>query len=386
MRRTIGLGATLLALAAGVAGCSPGGGEKAPGGTPAGKPPVAVEASPARASAITEGIDVVGALAPRFDAEVKSEVSGKISDVYVTEWVRVTKGTPLARVDTSEAQLIVQKAQAAAEMARAGLLEARSAGNRASRELERAQKLKEAGLVTQQNLDDARSQQEAAAARIEAAGAQVRAAEEDVLHAKNRLSKAVIRAPFDGVVSERFVNVGEVVGEMQKVVFRIVDNRILDLTVSVPSAAMGALREGQALAFTTDAIPGKSFAGKVQYINPVVSEADRSVKVVVEVRNSPEILRGGLFVKGRIVTGTRPDVIQVPRAALLSWDVAAKTGELFVVEKDVAKRRAVRTGATSADLVEIASGLSAGETVVIRGGFNAKDGDRLLVTRTVGGK
>lgn len=270
------------------------------------------------------------------------------------------------------------------EMAKAGLLEAQAAANRADRELERALKLKEAGLVTQQNLDDARTQQEAATARVAAARAQVRAAEEDKRHASARMSKAVIRAPFDGVVAERSVSPGEVVGEMQKVVFRIVDNRLLDMTVSVPSGDSAAVRVGQPLSFSTDAIPGKTFTGKVKFINPVVSDADRSVRVVAEVRNDSEELKTGQFVKGRIVTGKRTGVLQVPRTALLSWDAAAGKGDLVVVDNAVARRRTVRTGSAAGDLVEISSGLSKGETVVIRGGFNVKEGDRVNVVKKNG--
>ena len=113
MRGTIAPGAALLALWAGLSGCSARSDGKAQDGKEAARPPVAVEAGQARGSEITEGIDVVGTLVPRFDAEVKSEVSGKVSEVLVTEWVRVRKGTPLARVDTSEGEVIVQKAQAA---------------------------------------------------------------------------------------------------------------------------------------------------------------------------------------------------------------------------------------------------------------------------------
>jgi RND family efflux transporter MFP subunit len=378
-----GVGFLLLAWQS--AGCS---GQWAADGKPVqkdgGKPPVAVEAGRVTTADLTDGVSVVGSLAAKFQSDVKSEVGGSIAEVYVTEWVRVKKGAPLAKVDTREAEALRKRAEASVEMAKAGLLEAKAAANRAEREHERAQKLKEAGLVTQQNLDDALTQREAAAARVAAAKAQIAAAEEDVRQAATRISKAVIRAPFDGIVAERFVNVGEVVGEMQKVVFRVVDPRLLDLTVNVPSGEMGAVHAGQALAFSTDAIPGKVFAGKVRFVNPVVSEADRSVKVVAEVRNVPEELKGGMFVKGRIVTGKRQGVLQAPRSALLTWDVAAKKGDVLVVEKDIARRREVRTGSASGDLVEIASGLAKGEMVVTRGGFNVKDGDRVNVTRVLG--
>ena len=383
--RPAGKAALLLLLGTGLAGCAAQGGDPAKGGA-AGRPPVAVEAALAAVADVADGIDVVGTLASRYDAEVKSEYGGRVSEVYVTEWVRVKKGQPLAKVDTREGEVTLQKTRASLELARASALEAEVAARRADREYERAVKLKESGLVTQQALDDAATQKEAGAARTAAARAQVAAAGEDVHQAGTRISKSVIRAPFDGVVAARLVNVGEVVGEMQKVVFRVVDNRLLDLTVTVPSADMAAIRAGQPLTFATDAVPGKTFTGKVKFINPAVSPADRSVKVIAEVHNVPEVLKGGLFVKGRIETARRRGVLQVPRASLVSWDVAGRAGDVLVADNNVARRRTVRTGGVTGDRVEIASGLAPGDLVITRGGFNVKDGDRVHVTRVAGDK
>jgi RND family efflux transporter MFP subunit len=147
---------------------------------------------------------------------------------------------------------------------------------------------------------------------------------------------------------------------------------------------MGAVRVGQPLTFSIDALPGKTFSGKVKFINPAVNEADRSVKVVAEVENVHEQLKAGLFVKGRIMTGTRTGVLKVPQTAFLTWDVPGKKGELFVVAGDIAHRRTVRTGGISGGLVEISSGLSAGEQVITRGGFNVKEGDKVKVTQVNG--
>ena len=385
MNRAMASAAVLFLLAAGLTGCSAQGENGGKGANTAGRPLAAVETARAALADMAAGVDVTGNLSPKYDALVKSEFGGTVAEVYVTEWVRVKKGAPLARVDTREAGAILKRAEASLEMAKAALLEAEAAGNRADREDERAHNLKEAGLVTQQNLDDARTQKEAAAARVSAARAQVRVAEEDIRQARARFSKAVIRAPFDGVVAERMVNVGEVVGEMQKELFRVVDNRLLDLTVTVPSSEMSALRVGQPLTFSTDAVPGRTFAGKVKFINPAVDEANRSVKVVAEVENRQEVLKGGLFVTGRIVTGKRTGVLQAPRASLLSWDVGGRKASLFVVTDNVARLRQVATGVVSGDGVEIVSGLSAGEMVITRGGFNVRDGDRVKVTQGNGG-
>jgi len=352
-----------------------------------GKPPVAVEVFKVAASTVSEGIDVVGSLSAKFGTDVKSEYTGIVAEVYVTEWVRVAKGTPLARLDAREADLVLSKAQMAVDVAKANLLQAEVAANRANREYERLLKLKEAGLVTQQALDDGLTDKEAAAARIATARAQIKAAEEEVRYTQTRLSKGIIRSPMDGVVSLRNVNVGDFVGEMgAKPMFRIVDNSILDLTVTVPSGDMGAVHVGQPLTFSTDALPGKTFSGKVKFINPAVNEADRSVKVVAEVQNQDEQLKGGLFVKGRIMTGTRASVLKVPQTVLLTWDVPAKKAEVFVVDGDIARRQTVRTGNISGDQVEIPSGLTPGQQVITRGGFNVKDGNKVNVTRINGEK
>jgi len=387
MIRRFASGVVLLILWIIFSGCSDKGGNKNPDGKTTGRPPVAVDVIKAVKTDFTEGIDVVGSLSPKFSAEIKSEYAGIVTEVYVTEWVKVKKGTSLAKIDAREMEILLQKAGAAIEMAKANLLQAEVSGNRANREYDRLLKLKEVGLVTQQNIDDGLTEKEAAAARIAAARAQLKVAEEDLQHTQTRLSKTLIRSPIDGVVSFRGVNVGDLVGEMgsPKIMFRIIDTRTLDLTVTVPSTEMSRLHVGQPLTFSTDALPEQKFTAKVMFINPVVNDSDRSIKVTAEVENVSEQLKGGLYVKGRIVTGKRTDIIRVPRVALLSWDVPGKKGDLFVVNGEIANRRTVQTGIVMGDFIEVTSGLTLGEPVVVRGGFNLKDGDRVSVTQVNGG-
>ena len=296
---------------------------------------------------------------------MKTEYSGTVAEVYVTQWVRVKVGTPLARLDTREADAGVAAARAAA-------LQADVAAQRAARELDRTVKLKEAGLATQQNLDEAKTADEAARAGVAAAKAQLAMFDA-------RLAKAVLRAPIDGVVAARNVNVGDYVENMGNPapMFRIVDNRVLELTASVPSARMAELKVGQTFAFTSDAFPGREMMGRVSFINPAAEEASRTVKVKAEVLNADESLKAGLFVKGRIVTGKRTGVLVVPRSALVSWDTATRTAGVFVVEGGVAKQVAVETGANAGDRVEVVKGLAPGQEVVTRGGFSLRDGDRV---------
>jgi RND family efflux transporter MFP subunit len=386
MKRILFL-ALALVMVVPIAACSKGG-DAAKKETPEGsRPPVAVETSMAAAGVLTEGVDVTGSLTPKFEVDVKSEVAGLVSEVYVTEWVRVKKGELLAKVDIREQEAFVRRTEAALGSAKSLELQSKVADHRARRELERMRKLKDNGLATQQALDDAVSEAEAAASRVEAANAQVRVAQEDLNQVRTRLAKGRITAPIEGIVSERRANVGDLVGEAgaNQPLFHIVDNRILNLTVSVPSVSMASLRRGQPLEFTTDALPGRTFKGKVMFINPAVSEADRSVRVIAEVDNLSGELKGGLFVQGRIITGRRDGVILVTREALLGWDIAGKKATLFIVEADRAKSREVKTGVAKEGSVEITSGLKAAETYIVRGAFNVKEGDKLIIAGKQGG-
>ncbi len=334
----------------------------------AGRPPVAVGVVAVAQADLAEAVDVVGTLEPKFSTDVKSEVTGVVTDVYVDDWVAVKKGDRLARLDTRETE-------AGIETLKAGEAQARVAETRAKREYERALQLKQYGLITPQALDDAKSAVEASEAATAAARAQIKTAEA-------RLAKSFITAPMTGVVALRGVSVGDRVENMggNSAVFRIVDNRQLDLNVSVPSASIAAIHVGQPLEFTTDTLPGRTFTGKVSFINPELDPATRSARVVAEVRNTDGALRGGAFVKGRIVLATRPGVIQIPKEALQNWNLEAGTAEVFVVSGGAVQKKAVKIGKTNTVSVEVVSGVQPGEQVVTRGGFALREGDRVLVT------
>jgi membrane fusion protein (multidrug efflux system) len=352
------------------AGC---GGEK-PAGPPAAaqRAPVAVTAAPVVATDLQESIDVVGTLTPKFSAEIKSEITGTVTAVYVTEWVPVRKGQKLAQLDTRENE-------ASIEALKAMVAQAVVTESRAKRELERAQQLKDFGLITPQAFDDAKSAVEAAQAAVTAANAQVKTAE-------SRLAKSIMTSPMDGVVAFRGVSVGDRLENMGggDPAFRIVDNRLLDLTVSVPSSRLSRVRIGQPLEFTTDALPGQSFTGKLAFINPAIDAASRSAKVIAEVQNPNGQLRGGSFAKGRIVVASRSGVLQIPREALLNWDVEAQTADVFVVKGDQAEKRQLKLGAVGGAAVEVLAGVAAGDQVITRGGLTLGQGDKVSVSKGSG--
>jgi membrane fusion protein, multidrug efflux system len=337
-----------------------------------GPPPVAVTVDTVAVADLQESVDVVGTLEPKFAADVKSEVTGVVTDVYVTEWVPVKRGDRLARLDMRETEAGIETLKAAEAQAKVG-------ENRAKREYERALQLKEYGLITPQALDDAKTAVESAEAAMTAARAQIKSAE-------THLTKSLILSPMDGVVAQRGVSVGDRVENMggNASMFRIVDTRVLDLTVSVPSSRLASVRPGQVLQFTAETIPGRTFTGHVKFINAEIDPANRSAKVVVEVANSDGQLKGGAFVQGRIVTGQRTGVLQVRKEALVNWNLDTRQAEVFVVVGEKAEKRPVTTGTGNGVSVEVLSGVKAGEQVVTRGGFALKGGDRVVVTKGEG--
>jgi RND family efflux transporter MFP subunit len=166
--------------------------------------------------------------------------------------------------------------------------------------------------------------------------------------------------------------------------FRVVDDRVLDLNLTVPSARLGSVQVGQDVEFTVDAAPGRTFRGRVSHVNPSVDSASRAGRVMARVPNPDRLLKGGLFVKGRIRAGTRKAVVQVPRAALQEWDVATGAAAVFVVDGGHARRREVQAGVVSGDAVEVGRGLAAGENVATRGAFSLRDGDRVKAVHGAG--
>lgn len=348
---------------------------------PVSQPAIAVEIADVVHGAIEEDLDVVGTLEPKFFVEVRSEFAGPVSDIFVTEWVKVAKGDRLARIDTQEADMIIQKSKAAVEAARASVLQAEVSSGRARQDFDRAVQLRDAGLITQQNYDDAEAARKAADASVTAAEAQLNVAREDLRYAEMRMRKSTITAPMDGRVSMRAVNVGDMVSMGTDPMFKIVDNTILNLTLTVPSSRIELLNIGQTIEFTTDAMPGKTFSGQIEHINPAVDSASRTVKIIAAVMNPSEELRAGLFVKGRIISKSSESALLIPRFALSNWNVAERSGSVFIASADTARLTQVRIGRVSADAVEILSGVSETDQVIVRGAFNLMDGSPVRIVQ-----
>lgn len=346
------------------------------------RPAVAVEIAEVRATAIEDAIEIVGTLAARNEVAVKSEHRGVIVEIMVDEWIPVRAGQPLARLDMREIEARSGAAQAAIEMAAA---QARAAGveeARARRELERVRNLDPYGIVSRQEIENAMTIFEAAEARRASANAGLAAVRKDYVQLSTIRGKRVLTAPIDGVVSERNARVGDFVsdGTPPRGVFRIVDNRLLELTATASSRDASRIAPGLPIIFTSEVAPGETFVVPVRHVNPAIDPRDRSLRLFAEIPNETGPLRSGLFIKGRLIAGRRENVPAIPRAALLNLELESGRAEVFVVAGETAKRRAIMIGALQGELAEIREGLAVGERVVTLGGFSLRDGDSVVVT------
>ncbi|WP_051284059.1 efflux RND transporter periplasmic adaptor subunit [Desulforegula conservatrix] len=343
---------------------------------------VAVDTAKPEKKDLQRFVEVYGSLAPKTSTEVKSEIPGRVAEIRVKEWDSVTPQDILLELDPTDFKVELNRNEAGLQMAKAQHLEAKAGLNRAMREWERTMKLKEAGLVTGQEVDERKSELESAEARANLAEAQIGQAQAMVAESKRNMSKTKVYAPITGAVSERKVDKGDWV-DRGAPLFAVVDNRILDLTANVPATEFPKVREGQNLVFSVDGLPGQTFTGSVKRLNPLVSSSDRSGRIQAEVSNAEGKLRGGIFARGKIVIEEKKQALTVPKNALLSFNIEKGTASVFVIKSpDTAVLKNVATGLATEETIEITSGINDNDDIVIRGGFNLKDGTKVTVTNS----
>jgi RND family efflux transporter MFP subunit len=319
-----------------------------------------------------------------------------------------------ARHQVQQAQAAVDAARAQAAAAEAQVELAASQRTRAEADLQRVQQLATQGAVPAQQVDAARAAAEAARAQHQAAQAQHQAAQEqlraaeaalrlaqtasqqvalrqrDVEQAQAALQQAeaalrlarlqlqhtAVRAPISGVVVERRVDPGEYAAPGVPLL-TVADTTTVRVQLSVSETQIRAVRVGQPVQVSVDALPGRMFTGRVEGGSPAADARTRSFLVKVRVPNPDGALRPGMFARGRITVASRAGVLAVPEEA-----VRYEGGRryVFVVESGVARRRLVQTGLSSDGWVEV-QGLPAGTQVVVSGQTLLRDGTPVTVVR-----
>jgi len=304
-----------------------------PGGGP---PPMPVDVATARADSVIEVIRATGEVEAVQSIELRPEVSGRLDAIYVSEGREVGRGTPLFKVD--DAELAAQVARLEAEK------------DLAEQALQRTRELIERNASSEADLEQAEANARSARAQLQLQ--------------QTRLERTVVRAPFAGVVGERFVSVGDyVTSQTALTTLQTVDPQRIGF--QVPERYARQLAVGQDVDFEVAAVPGRVFTGTVDFVDPRVQLPGRTILVKARVPNPERVLRPGMFVEARLVTEVRPEAVVVPEDAILP--LAGADYVWIVTPEGAASRRQVQIGVRSPGTVEIRSGVEAGTRVVVGG-------------------
>lgn len=313
-------------------------------------PPSAVTTIEARAADWHTYLKAIGTLAPVQGAMLSADADGIVATIAVESGTAVKAGDLLVELDTK-----VEAAQLAAAEAR---------GNLAQINYDRAKDL-------WANKTSSRSEYDAAEASLKQVQAEIAAI-------KAQIAKKQVRAPFDGRIGIRQVNVGQFVGRGQPLLpLQKLDPIYVNFTV--PQRQLPDLSLGQKVDITIDAFESEPFKGEITAINSEVDAATRNVAVQATLANPKELLRAGMFARVDVELAQRAPSVVVPATAIA---YASYGNSVFIVEKMKDKdgheylgvrQQFVKLGATRGDLVAITEGVKHGETVVSSGVFKLRN-------------
>jgi membrane fusion protein (multidrug efflux system) len=317
----------------------------------------------AKAGDIRIGPAISGPMTPQESATLRSEMSGPIVQTYVEQGQAVKRGQSLARIDDKSIRDAVLSAQSAARAAKLAL-------DNATRDAEREQRLESAGAVAPRDVEAA--QRALASAQAGMADAQSR-----LTAAEQQLSKTIFRAPFDGLVSERPVNAGDVVQPGAAIV-TVVNPASMRLEGSVPAEQLSTLRIGTPVIFTVTGYGAQTFTGRIERINPTADPTTRQVRVYVTIPNAKSTLVGGLFADGRVATESRQGIM-IPSTAVDERGIAPI---VLRIRSDTVESVPVQLGVrdNASDQVEIRAGVSVGDTLLANAAQGLAPGTRVRIT------
>jgi membrane fusion protein (multidrug efflux system) len=273
-----------------------------------------------------------------------SETSGVVSKITVDEGSTVQEGQLLATLSDRERQVKLQQANIRVQNAK--------------QEMDRKQASYNSKIISESDFQKAKYDLELAV--------------EDKNAAQVELDRSMIRAPFSGIITQRFIEKGQNINP-QSQLFTLVDANPLEAKVYLPEKEILGIKEKQTVDMALNAQKNVTFHGSIRQINPAVDPKTGTVKVTVEITNAPSVVRPGSFVDVKLETQHHDNALLVPKKALLE-----EAGErfVFVINKDKASRRTITVGFLDDQNAEILSGVSSGETVVTSGQGSLRDGSK----------
>jgi len=344
----------------------------------------------AGASAPGSILNASGYVVARRRATVSSKVTGKVMDVLIEEGHPVRAGQVLAHLDDSQARAALALAEAQLAASKKSMAEDDAKLAQAETTLRRREALLKDQVVGKAEVDDAQSVVDSTRARIEFSRQQIGVAERQVELQRTMLDDMVVRAPFDGVVISKDAQPGEMIspvsaggGFTRTGIGTIVDMRSLEIEVDVNETYINRVKDGQKVESVLDAYPDWRIPSHVITTIPSADRQKATVKVriafdALDPRILPDMGVKVSFLADNPAPGQAPAAprVIVPKAAVRSLDGKAI---VFVLKDNRVERRAVGVGLENGDQIELVSGVSAGERVVVDGPTTLKDGDKVKV-------
>jgi membrane fusion protein (multidrug efflux system) len=315
-------------------------------------PPVPVETTnPERGDvrAVYAGTAPIEAIA---EADVVAKVAGEVRFLNVEEGDLVSEGQVLAQLDGDRLRLELGQSEANLR--------------KLQRDFERNKDLRDKGLLSEGDFEKIQFEMEALEAQFNLA--------------RLELDYTYIRAPIDGVVSERMVKLGNTIEE-GAALFRVTSLNPLVAYLFVPEREYRRITSGQPVGIAIDALPGEQIIASVTRVSPIVDPATGTFKITIEISDEEQRVKPGMFGRIAIVYDQRANALKIQRTALIE---DASGTSVFVVEDDIARRRVVETGYTDSGMVEILSGLDDDDEVVTAGQAGLKQDSKVTVINRPG--
>ena len=311
------------------------------------KTPVPVEVAAVSEGTVSAYISSTANLVAESEVKVLSEVEGRVLTLRVEEGDWVKNGQVLATLVRDDEQIAFKKAQLKETNARAAF--------------DRAKELVDRELISREEFDKLKIDYEITG--------------QELAEAEWALKKTTIVAPFSGRVTARMTQLGQHVRPGDEL-FQVTDYNPLIARIYLPERDVLGLEEGRTVQIRLDAADQVSFAGRIRQISPVVDTSTGTVKLTVEATEPPKEVRPGSFVTVNIVRETHPEALLVRREAVLR---ELQKAHVFVAEDDVAEKRSVTLGLEEGDLIEVISGVEAGDQVIVAGQGGLKDGSAVKI-------
>ncbi len=333
-------------------------------------------------------LNASGYVTARREATVSSKVTGKVTEVLIEEGMKVTNNQVVARLDDSNVKASLETARAQLESAKAALAETGAQLKNADQEFARTTELAKQHIASQSDLDLAESNAKALQAHLAQQKLDIVVAERQVAEWQQQLDDMTIRAPFDGVITTKDAQPGEMIspvsaggGFTRTGIGTIVDMASLEIEIDVNESYINRVEQGQAVEATLDAYPNWKIPCKVIAIIPTADREKSTVKVRVGFDQlDPRILPDmSVKVAFRDNGGTAAArAVMVPKNSVLNRD---GRDVVFVVRDGHAERRAVNVTDTQNDDSVLSAGVSAGEKVVVNASAELQDGMAVKETK-----